>query len=101
MKEQGKNHPLIQIIVDLVEFDPMYENMGIPEMRVLYLSDVSIHKIQQEFEKYFESDELVEVITALLQLAAAFDKEGHNSIAISILEIVVTANEALERRNIH
>ena len=100
MREQNKKHPLVQQILELVEFDPKYENMGFPEIKALYLIDESKHKIQQEFEKYFESDELIDLITTLLQLAAAFDREGHKGISLSILEIVVTANESLEKRKI-
>ena len=97
MSEQNKQHPLVEKILSLVSFDPMYENMGMPDPKVLFLSDDAKQIIKQEFEKYFDSKELKEAIMALLQLANAFDKEGHNEIGISIIRIVVTANEALEK----
>ena len=41
MNEREKKHPLIEKILSLVEFDPMHENMGLPELKVLYLSEES------------------------------------------------------------
>jgi dihydrofolate reductase len=92
-----KHHPLVEKILSLVTFDPMYENMGMPDPKVLYLSDEAKTTIKQEFEKYFASNDLMSAVASLLELACAFDKEGHNEIAISVLEIVVTANKALEK----
>lgn len=99
MSEPKIQHPLVEKILSFVEFDPMYENMGMPDPKVLYLSDESLDIIQKEFEKYFNSEELKLAIVSLLELACAFDKEGHNEIGISIIRIVVTANEFLEKRN--
>jgi hypothetical protein len=99
VSEKKKNHPLIEKILNLVTFDPMYQNMGMPDPKVLYLSDEAKKKIKIEFEQYFDSNELPEIIVALLELVNAFEKEGHNEIAISIIEIIVTANESLQKLN--
>jgi hypothetical protein len=95
--EKKSHHPLVDIILNLVTFDPMYQNMGMPDPKVLYLSDEAREKIQFEFEQYFESKDLLGAISALLQLSNAFDEEGHKEIAISLIEIVVTATEAIKK----
>ncbi|MBN2157121.1 MAG: hypothetical protein JW776_13840 [Candidatus Lokiarchaeota archaeon] len=98
MIKQNKRHPLIEKVLSLVEFDPMYENMGLPEMKVLYLSDESRRMVQTEFEKYFNGDEIIGAIAALLELANALDGEGHTQIAVTLVEIVVSATEPLKER---
>jgi len=73
--------------------------MGMPDPEVLYLNDAALRTIQEEFEKYFNSDELPTAIISLLELANALDREGHNEVAIDLIRIVVTGKEALEKRN--
>ena len=99
MSEEKKQHPLVEKILSLVEFDPMYENMGMPDPKVLYLSDELMTIIQKEFEKYFDSDELPTAIISLLGLANALDGEGHKEVAIGLIRIVVTGKEALKKRS--
>lgn len=73
--------------------------MGMPDPEVLYLNDAALRTIQEEFEKYFNSDELPTAIISLLELANALDREGHNEVAIDLIRIVVTGKEVLEKRN--
>ena len=96
MSEKKKQHPLVEKILSLVEFDPMYANMGMPDTKILYLSDESREVIRNEFKKYFNEKEILNAIVNLIQLANALDGEGHTEIAVTILEIVVTANEHLQ-----
>ncbi len=97
MSDPKKQHPLVEKILSLVTFDPMYENLGMPDPKVLYLSDDARAEINKEFEKYFDPAEITSAIIALLDLSNVFAKEEHKEIGITILEIVVTAREALEK----
>jgi hypothetical protein len=96
MSEKKKQHPLVEKILSLVEFDPMYANMGMPDTKVLYLSDESREIVRNEFQKYFNEKEVLNAIVNLIQLANVFDEQEHTEIAVTILEIVVTANEHLQ-----
>ena len=78
--------------------DPKYQNMGMPDPQVLYLDHESLEIIREEYEKYFDSEDLVSALTALLELANALSKEGHDEVALELIEIAVTGEEPLRKR---
>ena len=100
MNKKKNQHPLVEKILSLVEFDPMYANMGMPDTKILYLSDESREIVRKEFEKYFtDSKKLVQAVIALVTLANALDDNNHTDLAVTILEFVATANEPLQQHN--
>jgi len=99
VSESKKQHPIVEKVLSSLRMDPKYKNMGMPDPEVLYLNDGALRTIQEEFEKYFDSDELTTAIVSLLELANALDGEGHNEVAIDLIRIVVTGNEALKKRS--
>lgn len=99
MSEKKKQHPIVEKVLSLMRIDPKYQNMGMPDPQVLYLSDESLSIIQKGFEQYFDSDELPVAIISLLQLANALDKEGHNEVAIELIRIVVSGKEAMQKKS--
>ena len=98
MSESGKMHPLAKLVLDLVEWDPMDKNMGFPEIKQYYLSDVSREIIQKEFMKYFDSEELQDAIMALLKLILVFQSKGHERVVTFLAEIVTSAEDTLKKR---
>ena len=98
MNESQKRHPLVEKVLSLLRIDPMYQNMGMPDPEVLYLSHEALKEIKQEYEKYFDSEELPETLISLLQLANALGDEGHNEVALELIEIAVSGEEALKKK---
>ncbi len=97
MSNSNRKHPLIEKVLSLLRIDPKYQNMGMPEIEVLYLRDEDLRIIQDEFETYFESEELVTAILSLLQLANALGDEGHEEVAVELIRIVTSGQKALEK----
>lgn len=91
-------HPLAKRVIELVEWDPMDQNMGFPEIKQYYLSGDNTKIIQDEFEKYFESEDLQDAIMAILKLILVFESKGHSRVVKTLAEIVTTAEKTLEKR---
>ena len=98
MGGSNKQHPIVEKVLSLLRIDPKYKNMGMPDPEVLYLDDAALRTIQEEFEKYFDSDELPTALISLLQLANALGDEGHKEVAIELIRIAVLGKEALKKK---
>ena len=99
MSNPKSRHPIVEKVLSLLKIDPKYRNMSMPDPQVLYLNDAALQTVKEEFEKYFDSDELPVAIISLLELANALGDNGHKDVAIDLIRIVVTGKEALKKRN--
>ncbi len=96
MSKPNEKHPIVQLVFDLIEIDPMDNNMGFPELKQYYLSFTNQQRIQAEFETYFNSKELQDIILELLRLILVFESKGHNRVVTSLVEIVTSAESFLK-----
>jgi hypothetical protein len=76
----------------------MDQNMGFSEFKQYYISDENRKIIQEEFEKYFDSDELQNAIMALLRLILVFQSKGHERVVTFLAETVTSAEETAKKR---
>jgi hypothetical protein len=99
VSDPKEQHPIVEKVLSLLRIAPKFRNMRMPDPQVLYLNHAALQTVKEEFEKYFDSDELPIAIISLLQLANALGDEGHKDVAIDLIRIVVTGKEALKKRN--
>ncbi|MFX1259959.1 MAG: hypothetical protein ACFFAN_19080 [Promethearchaeota archaeon] len=89
LNNKKKVHPIVERALNL-----FYEGYN-----CLELDDFAVEQLEDSLKEYFGKAELAGAVVALLDLARALDEQGSKSAAIKIIQIAVTASDALEELN--
>jgi hypothetical protein len=97
MSESNPMHPFTKLVIDLAKKDPMHENMGFPEFSTYTLSKDSKSQIRVDFEKYYNTNELQNVVMEILRLILLFESKNSEDIVKFLAELVVSAEEEIKK----
>jgi len=87
MSDNNKNiHPLIEKALQLALSD---------DKNIIFSED-AVNELKRLLEQYFGKPTLPEAVIELLKLVSVLNDHGHESAALSIIEVVCSAADAME-----
>ncbi len=95
-----KPHPIIEEALALIKTRQTVTESEEEMYASMYFDEEAVEKLQRALSNYFHSEELINVVVALLNLAKVLDDSNAKEAALSIVVVVATAAEPLEALNL-